>query len=193
METDFPDRLANDYVALEALHEGHREPLRALVDDPAIWQYFPLRGDGVYWDIMFDRRLAEHTNSHLRVFTVRDLTSNKLVGQTCFLNISPENSRLEIGGTWYIPAAQGSKVNPACKLLLLEAAFAAGAKRVEFKTDARNLAARQGILKLGTVEEGTLRAHMLMWDGHQRDTIYYSILQPEWPAVKAKLQERLAA
>lgn len=153
---------------------------------------FPFGGDGAHWDMFFDLRLSQQQNESWHVYAVRDLESGQLVGQTGFLNISPPNFRLEIGGTWYTPSAQGTKVNPSAKLLLLETAFAAGAKRVELRTDARNLKSRAAITKLGAVEEGILRSHISLWDGFQRDSVQFSILPNEWPTVRAKLLLRLA-
>jgi RimJ/RimL family protein N-acetyltransferase len=104
----------------------------------------------------------------------------------------PEHKRAEIGFTWYAQSAQGSEVNPAAKLLLFAHAFASGANRVELKCDARNTRSRAAILKLGATQEGILRHHMVMPDGHLRDTVYFSVLAQEWPQVRARLEARLA-
>ncbi len=168
-----------------------RAALRPAADDPATWRHNPRRGDGPHFDAFFDESLAWHADGSWIVHAVRRLADNALVGQTCYLNISPENDRVEIGGTWYCADARGSAVNPECKLLLLSAAFAAGARRVELKTDARNARSRAAILKLGAKEEGTLRRHTVMWDGYVRDTVYFSVLDDEWAAVRARLEERI--
>ncbi len=115
------------------------------------------------------------------------------IGQTCYLAIAPEHARVEIGGTWYAPAAQGSRVNPACKLLMLGHAFACGAERVELKTDALNARSRAAMLKMGAQFEGVHRHHMRRPDGTWRDTAWFSVLRAEWPGVKAGLEARLAA
>ena len=102
------------------------------------------------------------------------------------------SSSAEIGATWYAPHAQGTKINPAAKYLLLGHAFACGAERVEIKTDSENMRSRAAIVKLGAVFEGVHRHHMRRADGTWRDTAWYSILKAEWPAVKTKLEQRLS-
>jgi N-acetyltransferase len=186
-----PQLLQGRFVRLEPIVEAHREALRPAANDPETWRFFPDRGDGPHFDALFNRRLATHRDATWIVHNVCDLADNTLIGQTCFLNIDSDNARAEIGGTWYTAAARGGPVNPECKLLLMEAAFGAGARRVELKTDARNARSRAAILKLGAIEEGTLRRHTLMWDGFVRDTVYYSVLDDEWPPVRAGLARRL--
>jgi len=183
--------LEGKHVRLEPIEEAHREALRAAANDAGIWQFFPDRGDGRYFDALFDGRLVAHRDGSWIVHNVRRLADNAMIGQSCFLNIDAKSARVEIGGTWYIAAARGGAVNPECKLLLMAAAFAAGARRVELKTDARNARSRAAILKLGAREEGTLRRHTLMWDGFVRDTVYYSVLDEEWAGVRAGLERRL--
>ena len=183
--------LEGKHVRLEPIEEAHREALRSAASDPGAWRFFPDRGDGPHFDTLFDRRLAAHRDGAWIVHIVRRLADDALIGQSCYLNIDAYSARVEIGGTWYVEAARGGVVNPECKLLLLTAAFAAGARRVELKTDGRNAQSRAAILKLGAIEEGTLRRHTLMWDGFVRDTVYYSVLDDEWPAVRARLEHRL--
>jgi RimJ/RimL family protein N-acetyltransferase len=178
-------------LRLEPISPDQRASVRRAADDPAIWRFLPTRGDGPYFDTYFDGLLAWHGEKSWVVHTVRRLSDNAVIGQTCYLNIDSGNRRVEIGGTWYVAAARGTAINPECKLLLLRAAFAAGARRVELKTDARNAASRAAILKLGAMEEGTLRRHTQMWNGHVRDTVYFSILDDEWPTVQARLEDRL--
>jgi RimJ/RimL family protein N-acetyltransferase len=113
------------------------------------------------------------------------------VGQTCYLAIAPEHDRVEVGGTWYAPAAQATHVSPAAKLLMLGHAFACGAERVELKTDARNMRSRNAMLKMGAQFEGIHRRHMRRRDGTRRDTAWYSVIREEWRAVKARLEARL--
>jgi RimJ/RimL family protein N-acetyltransferase len=115
----------------------------------------------------------------------------QVVGMTCFLNIVAEASRVEIGGTWFNPSAQGGLANPASKLLMIERAFGWGAERVEFKTDARNGQSRAALKKLGATEEGVLRRHQRRPDGSLRDTVYFSILREEWGWVREGLDARL--
>jgi RimJ/RimL family protein N-acetyltransferase len=117
---------------------------------------------------------------------------DRLVGSTSFMDIRPEHRGLEVGFTWYTPACRGTRVNPACKRLLLGHAIETlGAVRVQIKTDRRNLHSQAAIEKLGATYEGVLRASFIQPDGHLRDTVYYSVLPGEWPRVKAGLDARL--
>jgi len=118
--------------------------------------------------------------------------TGEAVGSTRLFDIREEHGGAEIGHTWYGAAHRGTKVNPESKLLLLTEAFEArNYERVQFKTDLRNLRSQAGLAKLGAVREGVLRKQMRMHDGYMRDSVYFSILREEWPAVKALLLERL--
>jgi RimJ/RimL family protein N-acetyltransferase len=188
-----PAILEGRFVRLEPLEEAHREPLRAMADDPDIWRFIPQWGHGPHYDAMFDNRLGHARAGEWIAYSVRQHTDGKLIGQSCLLAIDARNKHVEIGATWYAKPYQGGPVNPECKYLLLGHAFAAGALRVELKTDVRNARSRAAIAKLGAKEEGVLRRVVIMPDGHVRDTIYFSILDTEWPVVKAGLEARLAA
>ena len=116
----------------------------------------------------------------------------KLVGSTGFMDILPEHRILEIGSTWYIPDLWGTAVNPESKFLMLRYAFETlGAIRVQIKTDSINKHSQGAIKKLGATFEGKLRNHRIRWDGTIRDTMMYSIIDKEWPVVKANLQKRI--
>jgi len=128
------------------------------------------------------------------VFTVIDRATNRIVGSTRYMDIQAEHRGVEIGWTWYAPEVWGTAVNPECKLLLLTHAFEEwGAVRVMLKTDHRNARSQAAIRKLGAVYEGTLRQHRVRPDGTLRDTVVFSILDREWPAVRAGLYARLQA
>ncbi|MBX9745612.1 MAG: GNAT family N-acetyltransferase [Hyphomonadaceae bacterium] len=116
----------------------------------------------------------------------------RIVGQSCYLAIRPEHSGVEIGGTWYTRHMQATAVNPAAKLLLIGHAFACGAERVEFKTDALNVQSRGALTKLGASFEGIFRRQMRRPDGTMRDNAYFSIIREEWEEVRAKIEARLA-
>jgi RimJ/RimL family protein N-acetyltransferase len=185
--------LENTFVRLEPIAESHREGLRAGAGDPAIWAHFPRNGSA-NWDQFFDTSLEEHARGVRIYFTAFDKTQgDRPVGQTAFLEIRAPHDGVEIGATWYEPATQGGAVNPACKFLLLDHAFACGAERVELKTDILNKRSQAAILKLGAQFEGVHRSHMRRRDGTMRDTSWYSIIREEWPAVRAKLEQRLEA
>ncbi|MGD9723659.1 MAG: GNAT family N-acetyltransferase [Pirellulales bacterium] len=116
----------------------------------------------------------------------------RAVGMTSYLDIRPRDRALEIGFTWVAKPYQGTAVNPECKFMLFRHAFEEqGAVRVQLKTDARNLQSQRAIEKLGAVREGVLRKHMIMPNGHVRDTVMYSVTVDEWPAVRARLEQRL--
>ncbi len=124
-------------------------------------------------------------------FTIR--AGDRVTGFTTYLDIRPAHRGLEVGHTWIGRVWRGTHVNPAAKLLLFEHAFERlGAIRVSLKTDARNLRSQGAIAKLGAVREGVLRSHLVLPDGFRRDTVYYSILDSEWPRVREGLQRRLA-
>jgi RimJ/RimL family protein N-acetyltransferase len=125
-------------------------------------------------------------------FAIVEKATGTLVGSTRFANIDHANRRLEIGWTWVARAWQRTAVNTEAKLLLLTHAFETlGAIRVEFKTDATNATSRAALARIGATEEGILRHHMIAPGGRLRDSVYFSVLLPEWPSVKARLEARM--
>ena len=117
---------------------------------------------------------------------------SSVVGSTRYLHIVEEHKRLEIGSTWLAKSWQGTVVNPASKLLLLEHAFTKlGMNRVEFLTHSKNAQSRAALLKLGATQEGILRHHRILPDGSVRDSVVFSILAAEWPAIREALEKRL--
>jgi RimJ/RimL family protein N-acetyltransferase len=188
-----PRTLRGKFVVLEPLEDRHHEALlAAAASDPNIWRYIPVDQEKGYAARLPDTVNA-NTNGTMITFVVSRLSDGAIVGSTSYLNIVPSDGRVEIGFTWYVPDAQGGPVNPECKYLLLQNAFAAHYNRVEFKTDAKNAHSRAALKKLGATEEGILRGHMWMPQGYFRDSVYFSVLAAEWPDVKAKLEARLAA
>jgi RimJ/RimL family protein N-acetyltransferase len=191
MDLDTPV-LFGRYVALEPLSDRHESELRQAADDPAIWPYLPVPGAGegfdAWWRDAIDAREARGDV----VFAVRLRERGRVVGSTRYLNIVAEHGRLEIGYTWYERVAWGGMVNPECKLLLMTHAFEQWRfNRVEFRCDSRNTRSWQAIKRLGAVEEGILRHHMVVQHGHVRDTVQFSVLAGEWVNVKAGLEARL--
>jgi RimJ/RimL family protein N-acetyltransferase len=125
-------------------------------------------------------------------FAVVHLESGRIAGATRYMEIRPADRGLEIGGTWYGIEFQRTAVNTECKYLLLQHAFEElKCIRVQFKTDSRNVRSQRAIERIGAVREGMLRNHMILPDGTFRHSVYYSILDSEWPAVKALLQGKL--
>jgi RimJ/RimL family protein N-acetyltransferase len=126
-------------------------------------------------------------------FVVHHRERARLVGATRYMNAEPVHRAIEIGGTWYAAGYRGTAVNPESKLLLLQHAFERlGCLRVQFRTDLRNLRSQHALERLGAVREGVLREHMLLPDGYRRSSVIYSVLENEWPAVKAGLMQRVA-
>jgi RimJ/RimL family protein N-acetyltransferase len=187
-----PRTLTGRHIALEPLEERHHDGLLKAAADPETWTYIPVDPkDG------FAKRLPwmvkENAEGRFLTFVVRRLSDDAIVGSTTYLNIAPADAKVEIGFTWYTADSRGGPVNPEAKYLLLKNAFEANYNRVEFKTDAKNARSRAALLKLGAREEGILRGHMWMPQGYFRDSVYFSILAAEWPALRAALEMRLAA
>lgn len=140
-----------------------------------------------------EQALSEQAKGTSLPFATIDRGSGEAVGSTRYLNIDPANLRLEIGATWLAKRWQRTGANTEAKYLMLRHAFERlGCMRVEFKTDSLNQQSRDAILDLGATEEGLLRNHMLAWSGRVRHTVYYSIIDSEWPEVKARLEKKLA-
>lgn len=188
-----PVTLEGRFVRLEPLAAEHAADLRQAGNLPALWTYMALDGSGAGFDHWFSTSLASRMKGAELVFAVRHLASGRAVGSTRYMAIEPAHRRLEIGTTWYAPSAQGSAVNPEAKLLLLRHAFEVlRYHRVELKCDARNARSRAAILKLGAKYEGLFRKHMVLRDGGLRDTTWFSIIDDEWPEVRARLEKRLS-
>lgn len=123
---------------------------------------------------------------------VKNEKGNIIVGSTRFFNIEPAHKRLEIGHTWITPEWQRTFVNTDAKYLMLEYAFETlSVNRVEFKTDALNIASRNALKRLGAAEEGILRRHSITETGRVRDTVYFSIIEEEWPRVKRDIEQKM--
>jgi RimJ/RimL family protein N-acetyltransferase len=189
-----PERvvLAGRFVRLEPIEERHRDDLlAAAAEDPTTFRY--MGADLSVGESAWARYLADAVRPGYVAWATVDVASGRAVGSTRFGDIAPEHGRVEIGWTWIAPSHQRSATNTEAKLLQLTYAFdELGATRVALKTDGRNLRSQAAIERLGAQREGTLRKHMRMPDGFIRDTVYFSILADEWPAVKARLGERLS-
>ncbi len=188
-----PVVLAGRYVRLEPLAGHHLEGLARAGRDPRIWRWMPLDGstDGGMAALVGAALDAARAGTEVPFVTIEQAT-DRVVGSTRFLALSPANLRLEIGWTWIDPAVQRTSVNTEAKLLGLGHAFdTLGLRRVELKTDALNEQSRTAILGIGAQFEGTFRKHMVMPGGRARDSAYYSIIDTDWPAVRAHLQARL--
>ena len=185
--------LENRFVRLEPFEDHHKEPLRAACDaDPELWPtfyYTSLGGDRLDagWATL---RAQQRAGSRIPFAVIH---GGEVVGLSTFMDIRPVDGAVEIGTTYYRPSARGGVVNPAAKRLLLDHAFACGVGRVAFQVDAINSRSRAAMTKLGAVEEGILRNHLVTWTGRVRSSVIYSVLADEWPAVRAGLDARLAS
>jgi len=192
--SDLRPTLTAGAVRLEPLIEAHRAGLALAADDDQIWDHMPSAASGDGFAAWFDQSLDVALSGREAVWAVRTLADDRLVGSTRYLAIEPTHRRLEIGHTWYAPPVWGTQVNPACKLALMGHAFETLAfNRVELKTDNRNLRSQAAIAKLGATREGVFRAHMIRRDGSLRDSVYFSVVRDQWPAVRDRLTARLEA
>jgi len=185
--------LENRFVRLEPMAEVHREDFRAACNlDETTWvALYPYSWAGEHFEPGWARLQADIAADRFRPYAV--MVDGRCAGITGYLSPDDANATVEIGGTWYRPDLRGGPVNPAAKRLLLAHAFTSGARRVQFKVDAINARSRAAVLKLGAVQEGILRRDRVTWTGRVRDTVFFSILADEWPAVRDRLDTRLAA
>ena len=184
--------LQNRFVRLEPFEDRHKEGLRAAcAADPDLWRdLYIISMLGEDFDRHWARLLKERENGVTIPFAV--VVDGFVKGMTTYLGIDRGHRNLEIGSTYYEPSVRGGPVNPAAKRLLLAHAFEAGAERVQFRVDALNARSRAAVLKLGAVQEGILRHDKVTWTGRIRDTVHFSILADEWPAVRDRLDARIA-
>ena len=187
--------LEGRHVLLEPLAERHHEALCAVGLHPDLWAFTVARAMTPEEMQTYIRSAldAQAAGSQLPFVTI-ERASHRVVGSTRFMNIDPSNRRVEIGSTWVSGPWQRTPVNTEAKYLMLRHAFESwDYVRVELKTDALNQRSRAAIRRIGAVEEGVLRRHTVTWSGRIRDTVYYSILDSEWPRVKADLESKLTA
>ena len=184
--------LEDAMLRLEPFEERHREPLRTAGGDPDLWRFHGLNQYAATFDRYFDHYLRQTGAGRECAFAITAKASGSVAGSSCYLAISRENRRLEIGSTWYAKPFQGGYVNPAAKRLLVGHVIETlGWNRVEFKLDSRNARSWAAMKKLGAVEEGIHRNHMILPDGHVRHSVWFSITPADWPRVKAGLDARL--
>jgi RimJ/RimL family protein N-acetyltransferase len=187
-----PVTLEGEHVRLEPLAESHAIGLYEAGRDAGVWRYLPLPGfrslDGARaWIDAVNREVAGGSRV---AFAIVERGAGRAVGSTSFLDIRREHRALEIGWTWLGSRHQRTAVNTECKLLLLGHAFdELGALRVQFKTDSRNERSQRALERIGAVREGVLRRHMVLPDGYERDSVYYGIVDSEWPGVRSHLRE----
>jgi len=188
-----PVTLKGEAVRLEPLSLDHLPALCQVGLEPSIWRWTTVQ-------IATPEEMRSYVEDALRSrdagtampFATVDVASGRVAGTTRYGNIDLANRKLEIGWTFVAPAWQRTRTNTEAKCLMLRYAFETlRCIRVEFKTDALNETSRRAIARIGAREEGTLRHHMICADGRFRDTVYFSVIASEWPAVKAALEEKL--
>jgi RimJ/RimL family protein N-acetyltransferase len=188
-----PTTLEGEAVHLVPLEAAHAEPLIRAAESPETFRYFfwmpkPFTAAGL---LPLIQPLIDAPN--VLPFCVIDKATDSPVGMSCFLDIRPEHRALEIGSTWLAPSCRGTRFNPEMKLLMLSHAFEdRAAHRLQLKTHSENTQSRRAIEKLGAQYEGALREDILMHDASWRTSVYYSILENEWPSTQARLLKRLA-
>ncbi len=184
-----PTDLENAYVRLMPLQAAHCQGLNDAAADGALWSLgFTSVPRPEHMQAYIDHALQQQTNGLALAFAVLEKNSGRVLGTTRYCNVDAGNRRLEIGYTWYRQSVQRSGINTACKQLLLQHAFEhLSASAVEFRTHWHNHRSRTAIARLGAKQDGVLRQHMIMADGSYRDTVVFSILNSEWPAVKSNL------
>jgi len=191
-----PITLTGSHVRLEPLSEAHVSGLAEIGAGRDFWRFM------VYGDIKTEEDMRGWTLEMLRrakqgtdlPFAVIHLPSGRTAGATRYMNMTPKDRGLEIGGTWYGTEFQRTAVNTECKYLLLTYAFETlRVIRVQFKADLLNERSQRAIERIGAKKEGTLRNHMILPDGRIRDSVFYSIIASEWAEVKKNLEALLAS
>ena len=189
-----PVVLEGPQARLEPLSAQHHDDLVEAVRDGELWNLwytFIPTPDRMQGEI--ERRLQLQAQGSMMPFAVINPTSGKAVGMTTYMNIDSANHRVEIGSTWYRRSVQRSALNTQCKRLLLpHACDALGCIAVEFRTHWFNHDSRNAIERLGAKQDGVLRSHQIAPNGSLRDTVVYSIIASEWPAVRSHLDYQLA-
>lgn len=181
-------------MRLEPLALAHHTALCAAGADPATFRWFPHEVAGEAKMRRFiEHGLEEQAAGRALPFAIRTRHDGRIVGSTRFAAIELAHARAEIGWTWLAPAVCGTPINSECKLLLLRHAFEVlGLNRIEFKTDSLNAASRAALIRIGALEEGTFRNHMITASGRLRHSVYFSIIREEWPSVRQRLEALLA-
>ncbi len=190
-----PVVLEGHHVRLEPLSLGHLEDLSRVAFDEEIWRWTSERALSLdELRAYVERALAAARTRTVLPFATIARSEGRAIGSTRFATFEPQNRRVEIGWTWIGRAWQRTAINTEAKHLMLTHAFEKlGCVRVELRTDVLNERSRSAIRRIGAVEEGILRNHAITSTGRVRDDVYYSILEDEWPGVKAGLERRMEA
>jgi N-acetyltransferase len=190
MKIDFK-QLNGRFVQLEPFADHLKEEVRAAIDcDPETWAIMATNPTGesfaAYWSAACNAPPTDRL-----AYAIRRRSDLRVVGMSTYYTSLSAQGGVEIGTSFLHPDVRSGSVNPETKLLMLGHAFASGAERVQFRVDTRNQRSQAAVTKLGAVREGVLRRDRVTWTGYIRDTVYFSIIREEWPAIKARLQDRL--
>lgn len=188
-----PTSLEGKFIKLVPLTPAHRDALVNAAADGELWKlWFTSVPNEERVDDYLTMAFEQQAQGRALPFAVIDQQSGEVIGSSRFCNIDTKNRRLEIGYTWYAKRFQRTGVNTECKKLLLSYAFETlHVIAVEFRTHWHNMASRNAIARLGAKQDGVLRNHQVMADGHVRDTVVFSIIDGEWPMVKRSLEYKL--
>lgn len=190
-----PVTLTGSWVELEPLQAEHSHALWAVGQHESIWRYMPFAIESAKsMQVLVSNLLRQQEQGQAQPFVTKLVSTGEVIGSTSFLAMDLVNRRLEIGATWITPSHQRSAANTEAKLLQLQYAFDhLQCNRVEFKTDARNAKSRAALARLGAVEEGTFRQHMVLPSGWIRDSVYFSIVATEFAVVREHLSKRIGS
>lgn len=188
-----PVTLEGAHIRLAPMRLEHATALLEAGRASEIWEWMPARPLApASMDAWLKKALHAESQGREYPFIVIRLSDERIIGSTRYLDVQEDDRTVEIGWTWYSPDAWGGVVNPEAKYLLMRHAFQDWrAIRVALKTDVKNLHSQAAIRKLGAKFEGTLRNQRIRPDGSYRDTVIFSVIESEWPAVKAKLEQRI--
>jgi RimJ/RimL family protein N-acetyltransferase len=183
--------LTGKFLRLQPFAPELKAEVRAAVDcDPETWAIMPVNpmGDGfdAYWSAACGAPLGQRM-----AYAIRRRSDDRVIGMSTYYTELLSQRGVSIGTSFLHPSVRGGPANPEAKLLMLDHAFGCGVVRVQFKVDTRNQRSQAAVAKLGAVREGVLRRDRLTWSGYIRDTIVFSILDHEWPQLKAQLQQRV--
>ncbi|MFP7299970.1 GNAT family N-acetyltransferase [Neobacillus niacini] len=185
--------LKGETVKLLPINIDHIDGLWEAAKPDEIWTYMATTvRSKAEMEQMIVSAIQKREKGSEYTFTVVN-QEGQIIGSTRFLDISPENKSLEIGSTWYHPSSWRTRINTECKYLLLQHAFESwNFRRVQLKTDSRNLRSQKAIQRIGAIKEGTLRKDRKISSGYVRDTVFFSILNDEWAIVKKHLEAKLS-
>jgi N-acetyltransferase len=183
--------LTGKFLRLQPFAPELKAEVRAAVDcDPETWAIMPVNPMGDGFDAYWSAACGAPPGQRM-AYAIRRCSDDRVIGMSTYYTELLSQRGVSIGTSFLHPSVRGGPANPEAKLLMLDHAFGCGAVRVQFKVDTRNRRSQAAVAKLGAVREGVLRRDRLTWTGYIRDTVVFSILDHEWPPLKAQLQKRV--